>query len=152
MSLLLSWLRLQPARARRPAGRREPGNTHVYRCRINILSAHCPDLVGVVHRPTPQPGRIQRSPYDALEGERSLHRVSGTIVDAAEDPKYSSVKAEIDVTTLITCLIRSATTPAIGGDFFDVANHPTMTFESRRARARASTSKLLVISPSAVRL
>jgi polyisoprenoid-binding protein YceI len=57
--------------------------------------------------------------------------VSGTIVDANEDPKYSSVRAAIDVTTLVTGdpqrdeHLRSA-------DFFDAANYPSMTFESRR--------------------
>ena len=57
--------------------------------------------------------------------------ISGTVVDAGEDPKRSPVKAAIDVTTLITGdprrdeHLRSA-------DFFDVATYPSMTFESRR--------------------
>jgi polyisoprenoid-binding protein YceI len=57
--------------------------------------------------------------------------LAGTIVDGADDPKYSSVKAAVDVTTLITGdpkrdeHLRSA-------DFFDVANYPSITFESRR--------------------
>ena len=56
--------------------------------------------------------------------------VSGTIVDGADAPQYSSVKAEIDVTTLITGdpqrdeHLRSA-------DFFDVASYPSITFTSR---------------------
>jgi polyisoprenoid-binding protein YceI len=57
--------------------------------------------------------------------------ISGTVVDADEDPKRSSVKVAVDVTTLITGdpqrdeHLRSA-------DFFDVAKYPSMTFESRR--------------------
>jgi polyisoprenoid-binding protein YceI len=49
----------------------------------------------------------------------------------ADDPKYSSVKAEIDVNMLITGdpqrdeHLRS-------NDFLDASNHPTITFESKR--------------------
>src|SRR6266516_853391 len=51
--------------------------------------------------------------------------ISGTIVDAGEDPTYSSVNAAIDVTTLVTGdpqrdeHLRSA-------DFFDVAKYPSI--------------------------
>ena len=68
--------------------------------------------------------------------------VSGTIVDAAEDPKLSSVKAAIDVTTLITGdpqrdeHLRSA-------DFFDVAQHPTITFESRKVSGSREHFKIV---------
>jgi len=56
--------------------------------------------------------------------------VSGTIVDAADDPKHSLVKASIDVGSLITgdpqrdAHLRSP-------DFFDADTYPTITFESR---------------------
>jgi polyisoprenoid-binding protein YceI len=64
--------------------------------------------------------------------------ISGTVVDAGEDPKRSSVKAAIDVTSLITGdpqrdeHLRSA-------DFFDVAKYPSMTFESRRITGSRDT-------------
>jgi len=57
--------------------------------------------------------------------------ISGTIVDAGEDPIYSSVKSAIDVTTLVTGdpqrdeHLRSP-------DFFDVAKYPVISVESRK--------------------
>jgi polyisoprenoid-binding protein YceI len=56
--------------------------------------------------------------------------ITGNIVDAADDPRYSSVKAEIDVTTLITGdpqRDEHLSSP----DFFDAAHYPTIMFESR---------------------
>jgi len=73
--------------------------------------------------------------------------VTGSIVDAVDEPKYSSVKAQIDVTTLITGdpqrdeHLRSA-------DFFDVDKHPTIAFVSRRvsgSRERFSVTGDLTI-------
>jgi polyisoprenoid-binding protein YceI len=57
--------------------------------------------------------------------------LSGTIVDAGEDPKLSSVKASIDVTTLITGDPRRDE-HLRSSDFFDAAKYPSITFESRR--------------------
>ena len=67
--------------------------------------------------------------------------ISGNIVDAREDPNYSSVKAAIDVTTLITGdpqrdeHLRSA-------DFFDVAHHPTATFSAHAAGWQGTRGEL----------
>src|SRR5439155_3904267 len=61
--------------------------------------------------------------------------VGGTILDVADDPSRSSVRAEIDAASISTgdakrdAHLRSA-------DFFDVEQYPTITFTSTRVEPR----------------
>ena len=69
-------------------------------------------------------------------------RVSGTIVDVADEPTRSSVEVEIDAASITTGdpqrdgHVKSA-------DFLDVENFPTLTFRSRRIEGTRERFKVI---------
>lgn len=72
-----------------------------------------------------------------------LERFAGAAIFRPEEPTDSSVRVELDMTSL-TLGLAAATTFARGPHFFDVARFPTATFASKRVTPLAEPNRFRV--------